>query len=1118
MQKKNAESIPQLHHLNTILRAIRNVNQLIVTEKDPGRLIRKTCRLLSGTEGFLNAWIVLFDEKNRYRDNAQSGIGKDFTLLTKLLKNGKRVHCIRKATAQQAVLAIKNPSSVCTDCPLRERYTGESALTTGLYYKKKTYGVLTVSVKKEFLPDNEARELLKEVAGDIAFALYTIDIETAHEQARKAIKISEARFRTTLYSIGDAVLTTDKKGRVQQMNPVAEQLTGWKEAEAIGKPLKKIFKIINEESRKTVENPVERVLREGIIVGLANHTLLISKSGKEIPIADSGAPVWDDSGKISGVVLVFHDQTTERESQKVSYLLSSVVKSSFDAIISMKLDGTIISWNKAAESIFGYTEQEMLGQPIFKIVPSALTSEVSHWLKRIKKGEHLKIVETTRKHKDGHLIYVALTISPVKNDNGKVVGVSTIARDITERKKVEETLRKSEDRLKKIMIAANDGMWDWNLKTNEVYFDRCYYEMAGYEADEFPHHLDEFEKRIHPDDTSNVMNEAQRHLEGETERFVVEFRFRKKNKDWLWIMGRGFIVERDESGAPLRFVGTHTDITQRKLASERLRQYKKIVESTSGHMSFIDVNYIYQEVNNSYLKAHNKKREEIVGHSVAELMGSEVFENDIKDKLDACLSGEIVRYENWFDFAESGKRYMDVCYYPYFDENHKVTGIIVDSHDITLHKQAEAERERLSIGIEYAAEAVVITDTDGDIQYVNPAFEQVTGYSKEEALGQNPRILKSGEHEQAFYTELWNTITGGNVWRGKFFNRRKNGELYSEETTISPVYNTNGTISNFVAVKRDVTKEEKLEQQFMQAQKMESVGRLAGGVAHDFNNMLSVILGYSELALASLGTEDKLYKNIAEIQKAGQRSADLTRQLLAFSRKQTIVPRTLNLNDAIGSMLKMLRRLIGEDINLAWKPGPNLGNIYLDPAQVDQLLANLCVNARDAIGGVGDIIIETKSIVFDENYCRDHTYAKPGAYIQLTISDNGCGMDKDVIDKIFEPFFTTKAQGAGTGLGLATVYGIVKQNHGLINVYSEPGEGTSFKLYFPLHEAAQENIETEEKIQLPRGNGELILLVEDETAILELTSDMIESIGYTVIATVSPEEALILAAEQEKED
>ena len=436
------------------------------------------------------------------------------------------------------------------------------------------------------------------------------------------------------------------------------------------------------------------------------------------------------------------------------------------------------------------------------------------------------------------------------------------------------------------------------------------------------------------------------------------------------------------------------------------------------------------------------------------------------------------------------------------------------SHELGIFingKQSEAERERLSTAIEQSVETIVITDRQGNIRYVNPAFERITGYTKTEIWGQNPRFLKSGEHSMSFYKELWDTISDGRVWKGKFVNRHKDGSLFSEEATISPVFDAAGKIVNYVAVMRDITKEEKLEQQFRQAQKMESVGRLAGGVAHDFNNMLAVILGYSELALAKLNPADSLYKELQEINKAGRRSADLTTQLLAFSRKQTIAPQALDLNDAVSNMLKMLRRLIGEDINLVWIPGANLGTIHIDPAQVDQLLANLCVNARDAIDGVGKVIIETDNVVFDKDYCLTHSYAKQGAYIMLTVSDNGCGMDEKIKEQIFEPFFTTKAPGEGTGLGLATVYGIVKQNEGLINVYSEPGQGTSFKLYFPLYKGADNVEKVQKEKELPVGHGELVMVVEDEEAILELAQSLLESIGYSVLAAGSPQEALRLA-------
>lgn len=454
---------------------------------------------------------------------------------------------------------------------------------------------------------------------------------------------------------------------------------------------------------------------------------------------------------------------------------------------------------------------------------------------------------------------------------------------------------------------------------------------------------------------------------------------------------------------------------------------------------------------------------------------------------------------------------------PHAYDEHTIEILEVISHvfgTFINRKRAEAERERLSAAIEQAAESVVITDTQGKIEYVNPAFERLTGYSRSEVVGQNPRILKSGQQDPSFYENLWQTISNGNIWKGRLVNRRKDDSLFTEEATISPVFDPSDTIVQYVAVKRDISKELELEQQYHQAQKMESIGRLAGGVAHDFNNLLSVILGYSEMTLSKLESTDELYSTMQEIHKAGLRSADLTAQLLAFARKQTIHPQVLSLNDAVGNMLKMLRRLIGEDIGLTWKPGASLWPVKIDPAQIDQILANLSVNARDAVDGNGSLIIETENVTIDEAYCREHAYAKPGSYVLLAISDNGCGMDKKTLSQIFEPFFSTKAAGEGTGLGLATVYGIVKQNEGFVNVYSEPDNGTTFKIYIPRYTAADLKEHLEEIAQRPEGKGELILLVEDEPAILELAQIILETLGYKVLTADNPVKGLQLARRQ----
>ncbi len=305
----------------------------------------------------------------------------------------------------------------------------------------------------------------------------------------------------------------------------------------------------------------------------------------------------------------------------------------------------------------------------------------------------------------------------------------------------------------------------------------------------------------------------------------------------------------------------------------------------------------------------------------------------------------------------------------------------------------------------------------------------------------------------------------------------------------------------------------KLQQQLTQAQKMESVGRLAGGVAHDFNNMLGVILGHAEMASLQVDPALPIYSDLQEIRKAADRSANLTRQLLAFARKQTIIPKVLDLNETVAGMLKMLQRLIGEDIHLNWQPDMNLWPIKVDPSQIDQILANLCVNARDAITDIGVITIETGNRVLDEEFCENHAGYIPGEYVLLIFSDNGCGMGKETLDKLFEPFFTTKGQGKGTGLGLATVYGIVTQNNGFINVYSEPGQGTTFSIYMPRYEGKSEQLRMVGTTEVSRDHHETILLVEDEPAILIMTKKLLEKLGFKVLSASTPGEAFKVAAD-----
>jgi PAS domain S-box-containing protein len=468
--------------------------------------------------------------------------------------------------------------------------------------------------------------------------------------------------------------------------------------------------------------------------------------------------------------------------------------------------------------------------------------------------------------------------------------------------------------------------------------------------------------------------------------------------------------------------------------------------------------------------------------------------------------------------ADGGVRRLVGNVSPLRDDSGRPQGAVAAFVDTTETVQAEAEIRRLSTALEQSPVSIVITDLDGTIEYVNRKFTEVSGYARHEVIGRNPRILKSGRLSAESYRELWATITAGGEWRGELQNCAKDGTLFWERAVISPISNEAGRITHFLAVKEDISERKAAEQtlrdtqgQLAQAQKMEAIGLLAGGIAHDFNNLLGVIAGYCELVLRELGEEDPRRRRLLEIRKAAERATGLTRQLLAFSRKQVMQPRVIDLNVVVSDMSKMLRRLIGEDVELLALAGNGLGMVRADPGQMEQVLLNLALNARDAMPRGGKLTIETANVTLDGAQADMRPGVTPGRHVMLAVSDTGHGMNRDVQARVFEPFFTTKGQGKGTGLGLSTVYGIVKQSGGSIWVYSEEGVGTSFKVYLPRIEASAEVAEPEPP-RARRGGSETILLVEDDASLRELVAEVLGDLGYTVLAAAHPEEALDLVA------
>ena len=528
--------------------------------------------------------------------------------------------------------------------------------------------------------------------------------------------------------------------------------------------------------------------------------------------------------------------------------------------------------------------------------------------------------------------------------------------------------------------------------------------------------------------------------------------------------------------------------------------FRSFMDTLPAAVYFKDTEGRFISVNKSMADVFDLEPRQMIGKTDFDFFPRKQAEQKRKDSLRTMQSGSPIELEEL-----SGERWHRTIKAPRYDQKGNIAGIYGISWDVTERKQAEGELRRLSTAIEQSPEAVIITNPAGIIEYVNPAFETITGYTRTEAIGKTPNILKSGEHDDVFYKKLWETICGGKTWEGHLINRRKDGSVYTEETNISPVRDEKNQITHYVAVKHDITQELAREEQMKQAQKMEAIGQLAGGIAHDFNNILQSIFGFSELLMISLDeTEEKSRSNVQEIQKAAQHAADLTRQLLAFSRKQQVEFKFIDLNNAVRDTLSFVSSVIGENIRVETFLSSTPVLVNADLRQIERTILNLVINARDAMPKGGTLILKTEQVHFSHEDASLMPQAKAGNFACLSISDTGIGMTQQTIKRIFEPFFSTKGPGKGTGLGLSAIYGIIQDHKGWINVYSEPGEGSTFKIYLPARNrkntgtAKPGSDNTQDEQTQEQGSNQRILVVEDDPAVRNLSQTALSKAGYQV--------------------
>jgi len=968
-----------------------------------------------------------------------------------------------------------------------------------------------------FLGDEAAAECIKRGAADFVLkdrpARLPNTVQRVLEEKRlrtenKRALETTSRLATIVESSDDAIIGKTLEGVITNWNKGAEKLYGYSAGEVLGQP---ISVLAPPERAEEVTQILARLKRGERLEHF--ESVRVRKDGSLVDVSLSIFPLTDSRGEVTGIASIARDVTerkrADQELHESEERYRSLVEAAPDVIYTVSAeDGSLTSLNPAFETLTGWSRAEWLGKPFVGMVhPDDLPVAVERFQKALR-GEMHPPRELRVLCKSGEYLVGEFTSTQQVKD-GKVVGQLAIARDITDRKRAEEALIEERYLLHTLMDNLPDAVYFKDRESHFTRINKADVKLFGLSGPAQAVGKTDFDF-FTTEHAQEAYNDEQQIIR--TGQPVVG---KEEMETWpdghvTWASTTKMPL-RDAKGNIIGTFGVSRDVTERKRAEGELRasetRYRRLFEAARDGIFILDADsWEIRDVNPFLLN--------LLGFSRAELLGRKLWEiGPLRDVLlskvdfEELQTREFIRYENLPLETREGKHVeVEFVSNVYISGDRKV--IQCNIRDITERKRAEAEHVRLVTAIEQSAEAVLMTNTEGEIQYVNPAFTRITGYSRDEVLGQNPRILKSGKQDPAFYQQLWATILKGEIWHGELINRRKDGSLYSEQMSIAPVRSAGGEVTYFIATKQDVTEHKKLEQQLIQAQKMEAVGRLAGGVAHDFNNLLTIINGYAQLLIEPISPQDPRRGHLKEILTAGERAASLTRQLLAFSRRQVLEPRVLNLNSVLADVAKMLRRLIGEDVELVATLKPDLGRVKVDPGQIEQVIMNLAVNARDAMPQGGKLFVETSNVEIDANYARSHSPMMPGKYVMVAVSDTGCGMDLETQAHLFEPFFTTKEKGHGTGLGLATVYGIVKQSGGFIWVYSVPGRGSTFKIYLPVVEEALPTAEPAEvPAELAKGS-ETVLVVEDEGGVRSLVCEALASHGYKVLEAAGAASAL----------
>ncbi|MFH1984658.1 MAG: PAS domain S-box protein [Pseudomonadota bacterium] len=669
-------------------------------------------------------------------------------------------------------------------------------------------------------------------------------------------------------------------------------------------------------------------------------------------------------------------------------------------------------------------------------------------------------------------------------------------------------LRLSEDRFKSMFDQAAVGVALCDSRSgNFLNVNQRYCNIVGYSQKDISQLS--FQDITHPDDLQDDLNFMKLLLEGKINDFTLEKRYFHKNGSIVWV--KITVSPMWKHGDDANFhIAIVEDITEHKKIEEAAREseakYRELVGSLPEVVFEMDATGTLTFVNQNAFDLFGYTEEELdKGLNALQMIIPEDRNRALKN-IQKILNGYILGGLEYTALRKNGTTFPVEIHSNCSMRDTQPIGLRGLIIDLSKSKKMETDLKRRAMAMDQSSETIVITDTNGLITYVNPAFEKTSGYSQEEALGKNPRILQGGKHDAMFYRELWHTISTGKTWCGIFINKRKDGAQYIEEATISPVLSDKGEIVNYVAVKRDISDKLKLETQLQQAQKMEAIGNLAGGVAHDFNNILTPIVGYTEMLLLDAHDNSPVQMGLSRILAAAKTAKNLVNQILTFSRQSEHEKKPLKVQLVIKEALKLVRSSLPATVDIENAIDSDCGPVLADETQIHQIIMNLCTNAYHAMTETGGkVTVTLKEVELAVDDLKDPAMI-PGKYVCLTVADTGIGMNQGTMGRIFEPYFTTKETGKGTGLGLAVVHGIVKDHSGHVTVYSEPGKGTEFNVYLPVIKAIQDADQFEMK-PIQKGD-EHILLVDDKKDVVDIEQQMLEYLGYHVTARTSSPDAL----------